>query len=136
MWKAIIDALNGDEGKLNNGDGQNYDFSQVKSFVSSGDSSKTLIDVREPNEYAEGHIPGSSNMPFRSHPLALRIPSREFEKDFGFQKPDKNQELVLLCASGRRASQSREEALKAGYKQVSVYPGSMSDWVAKGGKTI
>ncbi|SCV02788.1 LAME_0H05226g1_1 [Lachancea meyersii CBS 8951] len=136
MWKAITSAFNGEQGSPNNGNGQNYDFEQVKSFVDSKDKSKTIIDVREADEYNGGHIPGAFNMPFRSQPLALHQPAGEFEEDFGFQKPDKSQELVLLCASGFRAGKAREEALRANYEAVSVYPGSMNDWIAKGGPTV
>ena len=92
--------------------------------------------MREAEEYNKGHIPGALNMPFRSHPLALHLPPQDFQKDFGFEKPQKDLELVLLCASGFRAGKAKTEALEAGFKNVSLYPGSMNDWTSKGGKTI
>ncbi|CEP61798.1 uncharacterized protein LALA0_S04e00958g [Lachancea lanzarotensis] len=134
MWKAIVKAFNGDESKLKGHNGQTYDFEQVKSFVNSKDKSKIIIDVREPSEYDEFHIPGAHNMPFKTRPLALSKPTIEFKQTFGFEKPSKDQELVILCASGFRAGKARDEALQTGYKVVSVYPGSMNDWIAKGGE--
>ncbi|SCU87649.1 LAFA_0E07998g1_1 [Lachancea sp. 'fantastica'] len=135
MWKAVVDAFNGhgDKPESHKG-GQTYDFEQIRSFVNSRDKSKTIIDVREPSEYSECHIPGVHNMPFKTEPLALSKPSVEFKQNFGFEKLVKDQELVFLCASGFRAGKARDEALEAGYKVVSVYPGSMNEWIAKGGE--
>ncbi|SCU82438.1 LADA_0C05292g1_1 [Lachancea dasiensis] len=136
MWKAVVDAFNGSTQTPNDDNEQSYDFVQVQAIVKNEGGSQILLDVREPDEYASGHIPGVPNMPFRSHPLALHIPPSEFHKDFGFVKPGKEKELIMLCASGFRAGKAKNEALKAGYQNVSLYSGSMKDWVAKGGETV
>lgn len=136
MWKAIADAFNGNEGVQSGGKKQTYDFTAVNNIVQDPQSSKILVDVREPEEFEGGHIEKAVNMPFRSHPLALHEPAAEFEKNYGFKKPSKDAELVFLCASGFRAGNAREEATKSGYQNANVYPGSMKDWISKGGKTI
>ncbi|CUS20327.1 LAQU0S01e04148g1_1 [Lachancea quebecensis] len=136
MWKAIVDAFNGDEGAQSDGKGQTYDFAAIKKIVQDPRNPKILVDVREKDEYKGGHIEKAVNMPFRSNPLALSEPDAEFEKDFGFKKPLKDAELVFLCASGFRAGNARGEAIKMGYHNASIYPGSMNDWISKGGKTV
>lgn len=65
-----------------------------------------LLDVRNPDEYAAGHIPGSVNLPLPSiAEAALRV-------------PDKSAPLFVYCLSGSRSS-SAVSALKAmGYTKL------------------
>jgi rhodanese-related sulfurtransferase len=55
----------------------------------------TVIDVREPGEFAGGHVPGSVNVPL----------SRLVSHDFGAIA---GREIVLVCASGRRSGMGCE----------------------------
>ncbi|AGO10950.1 AaceriAFR555Wp [[Ashbya] aceris (nom. inval.)] len=89
-----------------------------------------LVDVREPAEYAANRIPGARSVPFRSCPEAWTLDPDVFQAKFGFAKPQASQALVLYCKSGARASAAAEQALLAGYSDVSTYPGSMDDWLA------
>jgi rhodanese-related sulfurtransferase len=77
-----------------------------------------LVDVREPHEFAAGHIPGAQNMP-----LSVFDPAH-LPKD----KP-----VVLSCRSGARTLQGLERAQAAGRNDVHThFQGSMNAWVAAG----
>jgi phage shock protein E len=74
-----------------------------------------LVDVRTASEFANGHIPGAKNIPLTD--LANKSASLK----------DKNQTLVLYCASGTRSAMARSTLKKLGYSQV-FNLGSMSNW--------
>jgi rhodanese-related sulfurtransferase len=77
-----------------------------------------LVDVREPHEYAAGHIPGALNMP-----LSAFVPS-DLPKD----KP-----VILSCRSGARTLQGLEMAQAAGRADIHThFQGSMNAWVGAG----
>ncbi len=65
-----------------------------------------LLDVREPDDYARGHIPGSMNLPFSVLETAeICIP-----------RPDTP--LFVYCLTGARSAQAVSRLRKMGYKQV------------------
>jgi rhodanese-related sulfurtransferase len=76
------------------------------------------VDVREPHEYAAGHIPGAIN-----HPLSQFEPHH-----LPGDKP-----VVLVCLSGARSAKALERALAAGRKDVRHYPPGTAGWKARGG---
>ena len=65
-----------------------------------------LLDVRTPQEYAEGHIPGSINIPLQS------IDEAEAELE------NKDTELFVYCHSGARSSQAVALLEEMGYTKV------------------
>ncbi|MBK7946193.1 MAG: rhodanese-like domain-containing protein [Flavobacteriales bacterium] len=54
----------------------------------------TVVDVRTPEEFAEGHVPGSVNMPLQELPKRIN----EFQ---AMERP-----VVLCCRSGARSGQA------------------------------
>lgn len=137
MWKAIVDAWNGTSDDDRQRDPEDvYDFDRMKELVKKKDPTVKLMDVREPKEFEEYKIPGSVNMPFRSHPEGLGLDGLKFQETFGFPKPGKQDRLVFFCASGRRAAGAEGVALKNGYTNVALYPGSVNDWLARGGDKV
>ena len=80
----------------------------------------TVVDVREPHEFAAGHIPDAVNLPLsRFDPADLPSPS---------EKP-----VVILCQSGGRSRRALNEAHDAGRADVRHYPGGMTQWRMYGG---
>lgn len=75
-----------------------------------------LIDVREPAEYAAGHAVGS-----KSVPLARLETSGELPKN-------KALPVVLVCASGARASRAAAILKKLGHENARVLAGGVSAW--------
>lgn len=107
-----------------------YDYKKVKEWVKNPSSDVMLVDVREPVEFQEGHIPGAVNIPFKSNPGALGLSEEEFEESFDFPKPDPNKELVFYCLAGIRSTAAEDLARTFGYKKRGNYVGSYEDWVA------
>jgi rhodanese-related sulfurtransferase len=82
------------------------------------DGSIILVDVREPNEFREGHIPGAVNFP-----LSGLDPSKLPVAGAG-------QSVVLNCRSGRRTLSAIEMSQLVGRKDIiRHYPGSMAEWL-------
>ena len=83
------------------------------------DGSIVLVDVREPHEFAAGHIPGSVSMPLSTFdPNA--IPS----------EPGKR--VVFSCAAGVRSVRAIEFAQAFGHDIREHYKGGFKDWAASG----
>jgi molybdopterin/thiamine biosynthesis adenylyltransferase/rhodanese-related sulfurtransferase len=82
----------------------------------------TLIDVRESEEWDAGHIPG-----------ARHVPRAYLESRVEAAAPDKNQRVVLYCASGQRsalAADTLEQLL--GYTNVASMTGGITLWKDRG----
>ncbi|BBF91868.1 rhodanese-like domain-containing protein [Blastochloris tepida] len=78
-----------------------------------------LIDIREPDEFAAGHVAGARNLPMsKLDPKSLAQPH---------DKP-----IVLMCRSGRRTAATLSAALEAGATNIVHYPGAMLDWAGAG----
>lgn len=82
------------------------------------EGSVLLVDVREPREYAGGHIPGSLSLPL-SRFAAAQVP------DSGAKR------LVLHCQAGSRARQAAEQLVAAG-REVWCFEAGMGGWTAAG----
>ncbi|PIS49045.1 hypothetical protein CJI97_005209 [Candidozyma auris] len=107
-----------------------YKYDDMKKLVEKPDPSTVILDVREPVEFQEGHIPGAHNVPFKSSPGALDLSEEDFEDAFGFKKPSKDSELVFYCLGGVRSTAAEELAHSFGYNKRANYIGSWEDWVA------
>jgi len=79
-----------------------------------------LLDVRTPEEHAEGHIEGSVNIAHDQIDAQLA----EIEKLTG---GDKNKAIVVYCRSGGRAGKAKASLQAAGYTRVTNV-GGMSDY--------
>lgn len=85
------------------------------------DGTIRLVDVREPNEFADGHIPGAILNPLQSFDVDA-LPPREDGK-----------RVVLSCRSGKRSLVALEHARESGRTDlVAHYGGGMLDWNAAG----
>ncbi|WP_018983320.1 rhodanese-like domain-containing protein [Salinimonas chungwhensis] len=80
-----------------------------------------LIDVRSPQEFAQGHIPGAINMPHNE--ITVFIEQLEGEQP----KP-----IVVYCRSGRRAMLAAEILKKNNFPDVRHLEGDMMGWSAAG----
>jgi rhodanese-related sulfurtransferase len=78
-----------------------------------------ILDVRQPEEWAAGHIPDATLIPLGD--LSARI--AEVPKD---------RQVVVVCRSGNRSAQGRDILLGAGYSSVTSMVGGMNDWAAAG----
>lgn len=81
-----------------------------------------VIDVREPHEFASGHIPGSI-----SHPLSDFDPGR-----VGDLIARDGRRPVFSCAAGVRSVHALMAAQRAGLDLSEHYKGGFKDWSAAG----
>ncbi|CDO55001.1 hypothetical protein DV451_004688 [Geotrichum candidum] len=109
------------------------EFPQVEELVAKKPEDIVIVDVREPSEFAEGHIPSAINIPVKSSPGALGLEAEEFHDTFGFDKPDQDKTLVFYCLGGVRSTTAEELACTFGYQKRGNYKGSWADWVKHGG---
>jgi rhodanese-related sulfurtransferase len=84
-----------------------------------GESPLVLIDVRTPEEFAAGHIPGAVNIPYDVLPTRLH----ELEGHQG-------DEVVVYCRTGRRAGIAEQALTEAGFVNVRDLAGHMVAWTA------
>ena len=75
-----------------------------------------LVDVREPSEFAAGHIEGAVLVPLSSFDPAA-LPQGQ---------------LVLYCAVGRRSAVAAESCRKAGVPVLGHLGGGLQEWVGAG----
>ena len=80
------------------------------------ESGYIILDVRRPDEYAEGHIPG-----------AINVPNEEIGTADIPELPDKAQLILVYCRSGRRSKEASEKLVKLGYTNVVEF-GGILDW--------
>jgi len=77
-----------------------------------------LIDVREPDEYAAGHILGARNIPLTQ----LRMRMKELRKD---------QPIYLYCQSGLRSGRAAQMLYRKGYRDLYHLKGGFKTWTGK-----
>ena len=73
-----------------------------------------ILDVREPDEFARGHVPGAINIPLGS-----------IEKRIG--ELSKERKILAICLSGRRATVASGILKSKGYV-VGIMKGGMRSW--------
>ena len=85
-----------------------------------------IVDVREPHEYAAGHVPGSVNIPRGL--LASKIWSHVGSPaDTEMDRP-----IVLQCQSGRRASLAAQSLEDLGFTRTAAVIMNLEDWQKAG----
>jgi rhodanese-related sulfurtransferase len=75
-----------------------------------------LIDVSEPEEFAQGHAAGARNVPLNALEGAKELPSNK-------QLP-----LVLMCGTGARAARAASLLRKLGHERAIALAGGLKAW--------
>jgi len=75
-----------------------------------------VVDVREPEEWREGVLPGALRLPLSKLPS---LAAQYLERD----KP-----VLLYCRSGNRSQEARETLRKLGHPQVWHLEGGLKAW--------
>ncbi len=110
MLSGLMSKLTGGGGELPTI--EHEDFARL---VKEG--SCAIVDVREPHEYAAGHVPGARNLP-----LSQFDPSKLPTGD-----------CVIICQTGGRSAKALGQAIQAGRKNVRHYAPGTGGWRARGG---
>jgi molybdopterin/thiamine biosynthesis adenylyltransferase/rhodanese-related sulfurtransferase len=80
-----------------------------------------FVDVREPDEWDEGHIPG-----------AIHVPRGRLEGRIEGLVPDRGRPLVLYCSGGSRSAFATKVLGELGYEDVVNLAGGFTDWKRNG----
>jgi rhodanese-related sulfurtransferase len=78
-------------------------------------SGAVIVDVREPDEWRAGHIPG-----------AVHIPLGQLGRQL--HRLDRESDLIMVCRSGNRSAAATQALSQAGYSRVSNLAGGMIAW--------
>ena len=78
-----------------------------------------ILDVRTPQEYAEGHIPG-----------AINVPNETIGQGEIAELPQKDQEILVYCRSGNRSKQASQKLAQLGYKNIKEF-GGIRSWTGE-----
>src|SRR5205809_1206180 len=84
-------------------------------------SDAVIVDVREKDEFDEGHIPDAVH-------LSRGMLELEIEDKF----PDRNTTIICHCGGGGRSALAAESLQKMGYKNVRSMAGGFKAWKAAG----
>jgi rhodanese-related sulfurtransferase len=76
-----------------------------------------VVDVREPEEFAAGHMTGAKN-----------VPLNQLEEKLAATVKNKTVPLLLVCASGARAQRAVAVAKKLGYDKAQAVAGGLKSW--------
>src|SRR5262249_21171753 len=79
------------------------------------------IDVREQDEWDEGHIPGASH-----------VPRGNLESRIEGVVPERSTPIVIYCASGARSAFAAESLAAMGYERPVSLEGGFTDWKRNG----
>jgi len=80
-----------------------------------------LVDVREDNEWALGHVPG-----------AVHMGRGIIERDIEMKVPETSTKVILYCGGGFRSALVADNLRKMGYTNVESMDGGWRGWVEAG----
>ena len=83
-----------------------------------------LVDVREDNEWANGHVP-----------KAVHLGRGIIERDIEASVPDTSTKMILYCGGGFRSALVADNLQKMGYTNVESMDGGWKGWLAAGSPT-
>lgn len=79
----------------------------------------TVLDVRNPEEFAAGHLRAAKNIPLA-------------ELDARLGELDKSQPVLVVCLSGARSAKGAAKLHRAGFADVHSLEGGFTDWQSQG----
>lgn len=101
----------------------NITVQQAKDMLDKGEG-LVLLDVRTPEEYAEGHVQNSKLLP-------LQELQQRAEKELPKDSP-----IVVYCRTGVRSAQASQILVDLGFREVYNVLGGIEAWKAKGATVV
>ena len=95
------------------------DAGRARELIDSADP--FVLDVREQDEWDEGHLPG-----------AVHIPRGNLESRIERAEPDRSRPIVVYCAAGNRSAFAAKTLEELGYEDVVSLAGGFTDWKRNG----
>ncbi|MCD2200506.1 sulfurtransferase [Halobacterium sp. KA-4] len=104
-------------------------------LAATDDPDAVVVDTREPDEYAAGHIPGAVNLDWKEvvddETRGLK-PREEIEALLAERGVTPDERVVLYCNTARRISHTFVVLRWLGFPDVAFYEGSLTDWTERG----
>ncbi|MBX3072237.1 MAG: rhodanese-like domain-containing protein [Thermomicrobiales bacterium] len=110
----MTSGTNGDAAAL---DPLEVDIAQVESALT--DAETQIIDCREPDEWAQAHLDGTTLIPLGS--LAFRV-----------NELDPARPVIVVCRSGARSLAAAEMLVSAGFQDAKSLAGGLIAWAGSG----
>jgi rhodanese-related sulfurtransferase len=99
--------------------GQKVSLLQATQMINQG---KTIVlDVREPAQFAVGHLRDAKNIPLKE------LPNRISELD-----KFKSRSVIVMCQQGMQSARATTQLKKAGFNEVVSLNGGLAAWQAQG----
>jgi sulfur-carrier protein adenylyltransferase/sulfurtransferase len=95
------------------------DATEAKARIESGEP--VVVDVREQDEWDEGHIPG-----------AVHVPRGHLESRIERLAPDPSRPVLIYCSAGNRSAFAAKTLAELGYEDVVSLAGGFTDWKRNG----
>ena len=92
---------------------------RARELIESGDP--LIVDVREQDEWDEGHVPG-----------AIHIPRGHLESRIEAAATDRSQPILLYCSGGNRSAFAAKTLQELGYDEPVSLAGGFTDWKRNG----
>ena len=108
------------------------DATKAKSLMDSG---VKIIDTRVAIEFAEAHIKGAINVPYKEKSAkAIDFDASQDSFDVAKLPADKNAAIIMQCNGPEcwKSYKASVVAMKAGYKKIYWFRGGFPEWKAKG----
>lgn len=115
MKISVYETLKNIFRKTRNLEDNSVDYKSAK-MILKNDKNAKLVDVRSPQEYKEGHLPFSINLPLYK--------MDEQSEDI---LPDLNTTIIVYCQSGNRSNKAMEILKSKGYKNLYNIDGGLDN---------
>ena len=92
---------------------------RARELIESGDP--VIVDVREQDEWDEGHVPG-----------AVHIPRGHLESRIEATAPDRSRQVLVYCSAGNRSAFATKTLQELGYDDPVSLAGGFTDWKRNG----
>ena len=87
-----------------------------------------LLDVREPEEFAAGHVPGAVNVP---RGLLEGAADPDYKRPHPELSTARDRTVLVLCATGGRSAMAAATLHTMGFGDVRNVAGGLANWVAE-----
>ena len=119
-------------------DAVNVDADWVEAHLD--DESVIVLDVRSPDEYADGHVPGALNVEWtenvHTEGESIGLLRAIDELEALYQGLARDATVVVMCRSGARAGEPYVMLPILDFEDVRLYDGSWNDWTHEGTRPI
>jgi rhodanese-related sulfurtransferase len=99
------------------------DVAGAAEIVETGDA--VILDVRTPEEFAAGHLPGAININMEAADFADRVSGL-----------DESAETLVYCRTGNRSGVATDEMAELGFTDMSDLQGGIEAWAAAGEEVV